>query len=212
MTRPDVSFDVNNISSEIKNATVKTVKEMNKIISKVKARKDVLRFQPLGKFTDLRVKVYTDASFGNQDSQTRSTGGKVILVEDSESRKANVISWKTKKIPRVCRSVKAAETRALEDGLDDAINTARIFREVYSVSINLKEPAQIPVFGYTDCKSLWESLHSTKQCEEKLLRNSIASMKELLELGLVSEIQWVSTKHQLADCMTKKGNKASNCQ
>ena len=37
----------------------------------------------------------------------------------------NVAAWKTKKIPRVCRSVKGAETRALEDALDVGVHTAR---------------------------------------------------------------------------------------
>ena len=102
MTRPDISFDVNSISSKVKTATVKTGKEMNKIIEKCKSRKDVLRFVPLGRFSDLKVNVYTDASFSNQDKQTRSTGGKVLVLEDSVSGKMNILSWKTKKIARVC--------------------------------------------------------------------------------------------------------------
>ena len=63
----------------------------------------------------------------------------------------------------------------------------------------------MPVIAKTDSKSLWENLHNTRQCEEKLLRNTIASMKELLQLGMVSSVDWVSTDNQLADCMTKKG-------
>ena len=63
--------------------------------------------------------------------------------------------------------------------------------------------------AFVDSKSLWESLHSTRQFEEKLLRNSIAGMKELMQCGAVEKIQWVSTDKQLADCMTKKGKNAS---
>ena len=51
---------------------------------------------------------------------------------------ANLFSWKTKKISRICRSVKGAETRALENGLDDAIHFARMVREIYDGHINLK--------------------------------------------------------------------------
>ena len=93
-----------------------------------------------------------------------------------------VISWKVKKISRVCRSVKSAETRALEDGLDDAVHTARLLHETYEGKIDLKKPKQIPVTAKTDSKSLWESLHNSRQCEEKLLRNTIAGIKELIEL------------------------------
>ena len=48
MTRPDLSFEINNISSSIKNATVKTIKDVNNVISRAKSRKDVLKFIPLG--------------------------------------------------------------------------------------------------------------------------------------------------------------------
>ena len=62
MTRPDLAFEVNRIASEVPVATVKTIKEMNKIIKQAKGRKPVVRFTRLGKFSDLVVKVYTDAS------------------------------------------------------------------------------------------------------------------------------------------------------
>ena len=130
------------------------------------------------------------------------------MLENLSEGKVNIISWKTKKISRVCRSVKSAETRALEDAIEDGVNTARIIKEVYDGRINLKNPAQIPVLAYTDSKSLWDSLHSTRQCEEKLIRNSISGMKELMDDGIVQKIQWVSTNDQIADCMTKKNSKA----
>ena len=210
MTRPDLSFDVNYLSSQIQCSTVKTVKETNRIIKRAKSRNDVLRFVPLGPISKLHIKVYTDASFGNRDQQTKSTSGRVVMIENEASHGVNVLSWKTKKISRVCRSVKGAETRALEDGLDEAINASRIIMEIYLGQINLKKPAQLPVLGFTDSKSLWDSLHSTRQCEEKLLRNSVAGMKELMQHGEVTDVIWVPTDKQIADCMTKKGKKADS--
>ena len=120
----------------------------------------------------------------------------------------SLASWKTKKIGRVCRSVKSAETRALEEAADDGINLARVISEVYKGKVNLKEPEQIPVIALTDSKSLWESLHNNRQCEEKLLRNSIASMKELIALKMMEDVLWVPTDMQLADCMTKHAKKS----
>ena len=69
--------------------------------------------------------------------------------------------------------------------VDDAIHTARLIKEIFAGKIYIRNPAQINVEALTDSKSLWDSLHSTRQCEEKLLRNSIAGMKELMELGLL---------------------------
>ena len=208
MTRPDISYDINAISSEVSRATVKTAKDLNKIVRKAKDSKTVLKFSKLGHINDLIVKVFADASFGNQDDGTRSTGGRVVLLENKDQAAVNIASWKTKKIARVCRSVKAAETRALEDAIDEAVNTARLIKEIYSGIIDLKNPAQIPVEAVTDCKSLWESIHNSKQCEEKILRNSIAGIKELISLDMVKSVKWVPTDQQLADCMTKKGKKA----
>ena len=141
--------------------------------------------------------------FSNQKDKIRSTAGRVILIENNKTGKVSLASWKTKKIGRVCRSVKSAETRALEEAVDDGVNIARLISEIYAGRINLKEPDQIPVIAFTDSKSLWESLHNTRQCEEKLLRNSIAGLKELINLKMMIDVLLVPTSMQLADCMTK---------
>ena len=209
MTRPDLSYDVNVLSSQVSRATVSTVMEMNKLVSKAKKhRNNVLKFTKLGKISDLTVKVYADASYGNRDDGTRSTEGRVVLLQNVETDHVNIASWKTKKISRVCRSVKAAETRALEDAIDEGVNTARVLKEIYTGKINLRNPDQIPVDAVTDSKSLWESIHNSRQCEEKMLRNCIANIKEMKQLGYVRDISWVPTNKQLADCMTKTNKKA----
>ena len=208
MTRPDLSFDVNLLSSQVVKGTILTLKAVKKIVKKAKSCHNVLRFSKLGDISDISVRVYADASFENQADKIRSTAGRVILLENKKTGMVNVASWKTKKIARVCRSIKSAETRALEEALDDGINIARLVHEVYSGSVDLKNPKQIPVEAYTDNKSLWESLHNTRQCEEKLLRNSIAGMKELFTLDMITDVSWVPTIQQLADCMTKTGKKS----
>ena len=209
MTRPDLSYDVNVLSSEVSRATVSTVMELNRLISKAKKHKDnVLKFSKLGKISDLKVKVFADASYGNRDNGTRSTEGRIVLLRNADKDVVNIASWKTKKISCVCRSVKAAETRALEDAIDDGVNTARVFKEIYTGKINLRNPDQIPVEAVTDSKSLWESIHNSRQCEEKMLRTCIANIKEMKQLGFVRDIAWVPTHKQLADSMTKTNKKA----
>ena len=152
--------------------------------------------------------MYADASFGNRDEGTRSTEGRIVLLQNAEKDVVNISGWKTKKISRVCRSVKAAETRALENAIDDAVNTARVIKEIYTGKINLRNPEQIPVDAFTDSKSLWESIHNSRQCEGKMLRTCIANIKEMKQLGYLRSVTWVPTNKQLADCMTKKNKKA----
>ena len=205
MTRPDLAFEVNQLSSEVPTATIQTLKKCNALILKAKKKNEVMRFVKLGPLSDLAVKLYTDASYQNQEDRVKSTEGRIVLIENTKTGSVNTASWKTRKIPRVCRSVKSAETRALEDGIDDAVHTARLLHEIYTGNIDLKNPGQTPVHALTDSKSLWESIHNTKQCEEKLLRNSIASIKEMVGMGMISSVDWVPTDLQLADCLTKSG-------
>ena len=58
MTRPDLAFDINRIASEVPEATVNTVKDMNRIIKKAKGRKHIVRFTKLGHYSDFVVGVY----------------------------------------------------------------------------------------------------------------------------------------------------------
>ena len=204
MTRPDLSYEVNRLSGNILNATLKDMKDAKLLIEKAKADPVKVNFTKIGEEKDLEIKVYTDASFNNQDDKIRSTAGRVLLLGSRSNDRVNAFSWKTKKIARICRSVKGAETRALESGLDEAVNFARMVKEIYSGDVNLKTPKQINVKAFTDNKGLWENLHNSRQCEEKLLRNSVALMKEMMDHSEVKEIKWVETDNMLADILTKK--------
>ena len=86
--------------------------------------------------------------------------------------------------------------RGLDVGLDDALHIARILKEAYLGKIDLNNSEQVPVIAKIDSKSVWENLHNTKQCEEKLLRNTIAAILELMKLGFVKSVDWVSTHDQ----------------
>ena len=50
MTRPDLSFDINRIASEVPKATFKTKKDMNNIVRRAKSKNEVLTFQNLVTF------------------------------------------------------------------------------------------------------------------------------------------------------------------
>ena len=170
MTRPDLSFEVNFLSSNISTAKIKDLKCAKRLVEKAKQDPVTLSFTRLGPSEKMRLKIYCDVSFNNQEEKIRSTEGRVLLLENEDSGKVNLFSWKTKKISRICRSEKGAEARALENGLDESIHFARMFQEIYEGKVNLKTPTQIPVMAITDNKSLWENLHNTRQCDEKTLK------------------------------------------
>lgn len=63
-SRPDVMFDASNLASGMKNATVQTIHEANRIVCKIKSKKVSLNFHYLGRDSALKMIVVSDASFG----------------------------------------------------------------------------------------------------------------------------------------------------
>ena len=56
----------------------------------------------------------------------------------------------------------------------------------------------------SDSKSLIESLSSTKQVSEGLMRLNIERLKDFRDHGEVTEFKWVPTGDMLADTLTKQ--------
>ena len=92
--------------------------------------------------------------------------------------------------------MKSAETRSPERGLEDGIYLARIIKEIYSGEVS---EDQIKVEARIDSKTLFDSLHSSKQVDEKTIRHFVAWIKQQLDQGFISKIDWVNSNLQLAD-------------
>ena len=57
----------------------------------------------------------------------------------------------------------------------------------------------------TDCKNLYEAIHSTSLVDDMWLITDIAAIKEAVENGEVTEVQRVPSERMLANCLTKSG-------
>ncbi len=67
-----------------------------------------------------------------------------------------------------------------------------------------KREKKLPIKLFTDSKPLLESIGSTHQVEEKMLRNSITDMKDSLYEKRVTSFSWLDgEKDMVADVMTK---------
>lgn len=201
-TRPDVMFDSCSLASNIKNATVQSLHEVNKIIRKLKSDKVTLKFQHLGNNDALNLVVFSD-SLGNLPDG--GTQGGTLIVLMGERGKFSPLCWQSKRIRRVVRSTIAGETLAMSDGIDNAIFLATLFSELTTGNAKLNVPSLVCV---TDNRSLFDALKSTKQVTEKRLRLDISGIKELIQSKKIKEMHWSDTKGQLADCLTKKGASA----
>ena len=92
MIRPDLSFDVNALSTEVAKGSIATAKAINGVVKKAKGCKNVLRFTKLGNISEISVKVYADASYGKENDNNRSTAGRVILIGNKTTGKVSLAS------------------------------------------------------------------------------------------------------------------------
>ena len=200
-TRPDLAFDARELSTRNKTATYEDVKYANKVLKKAKMESDVaLKYSKLGPLQDLKVVIFTDSSYRNAEEKVKSVGGRFVALSNASGSFAPLV-WKSKTIQQVCKSVKSAETRSLERGLEDGIFLARMIKEIYSGKVC---EDQIAIEAKIDSKTLFDSLYSSKQVDEKTIRHLVAWIKQQMEDGVVKKIDWVSSSEQLADVFTKR--------
>ena len=199
-SRPDILFDVCCLESRIKTATVQQLIDTNKIIKKVKSDSVLLKYQHLGNDSSIYILAFTDASLGNLDDGATQGGHFIALC--GENGYISPLIWQSKRIRRVVRSTLAGETLALAEGMDCAIFLATLYSEL---TTGTADPKIIPIICMTDNKSLCEAIKSTKYVSERRLRLEISHIKELINDKQIQELKWMDTKHQLADCLTKKG-------
>lgn len=196
-TRPDIAFDVCDLSVALPQACVGDLLRLNKVIKRVTAD-HVRLFFPRLDIQNCWFECYSDASFGNLAGGA-SQGAHIVFLTDNTSRKCP-IAWQSRKIRRVVKSTLAAECLALLDCADTAVFLSHMFAEVACVKQQI-----LKVKCCVDNKSLVEALYSTKSVEDHRLRIDIAVLKDMLRRGELTQVSWVSTVHQLANCMTKRG-------
>ena len=88
-----------------------------------------IKYSKLGPWKSLKLVAYTDSSFKNSEDKVKSVGGRVTFLVNSQGM-ASPLNWKSKTLQQVCKSVKSAETRSLEQGLAYSIYTSRIISEI----------------------------------------------------------------------------------
>ncbi|XP_067658382.1 uncharacterized protein [Haliotis asinina] len=198
-SRPDVLYQASRLSSRYKHAKIEHLMEINKVIKQIKVEKVSLTYQQLSG-SEMELLVFSDASFGNL-SDGGSQGAYIIFISNLKEE-LMPICWNSKKVRRVVRSTIAAETLAMADGVDMGIFISSLYTEIKSGKAT---PLMLPLVAITDCQSLYDNLKSTNMPTEKRLRMEISSIKEMRDSGLIKRIQWVDTKHQLSDCLTKRG-------
>ena len=199
-TRPDLSFDVCELSTRLKSGTVKLLEKANDVIKKAKYNSIFLHF-PVLNLNDIAVRCYADASFANLPDGG-SQGG--LYVEVVSKNKSSPLFWQSKRLSRTPRSTLSAETISMVDGMETALLAGKLISEILCDS---KIP--IPVEGVTDNYSLFEVAHTTTAPTEKRMRIELTILRETINQNEFV-LKWIDSPNQLADSLTKKGSDPRN--
>ena len=198
-TRPDIAYDVCELSVRLNKATVSDLLRLNKVISRVTTDHVKIYFPRMQSIESCSLECYSDASFANLPD-SGSQGGMILFLQDSYGVKCPIY-WQSRKIRRVVKSTLAAETLALVDCAEAAVFIRQIIRDICKAG-------DLPINCYIDNKSLLDTLHSKKNVDDKRLRIDLAVVDEMLHKKEINSVSWVDTSHQLADCLTKRGASA----
>ena len=200
LTRPDLVF----ISAQLTRTTTYSVDDRAKFarVAIKRARAEVCKilFRNLGPVKDWEIVLHTDASHNNING-VRSTAGQIMFLT-GKGRSANVLSWKSSSITRICRSTKTAEMRALDVGIDHAMLYRQMIYALFRTEYSGCNPGP-RIHAKTDSATLVASLKSTKLVDERAVRALVGILKERVLSTEVETIDWIPGDSMMADALTK---------
>ena len=200
-SRPDLCFEVKAMSSKYGNATKSDLRKVQRKIILVKADSDSVMIYPkMDNIEDWVLVGYGDAGIKSMPDRMTSVGGRVILLCNRKTGAAAILSWQSKKLRRKVTSSLAGECYSMIGVIGELVYTKAVLAQIYGQRIQ-----EVPCVVVTDCKNLYEAVHSTSMVEDMWLITDIASIKDALESKEVTEIQRVPSERMIANCLTKAG-------
>ena len=106
-TRPDLAIYALELAKKQKKATLKDLRNVNRILKKVSDKESRVVFRRIARREDLCMIGITDASY-NQEGN--SIAGEMILLGSKKTNAAAPIYWKSGMIRKICMSPKAADS------------------------------------------------------------------------------------------------------
>lgn len=195
-TRPDVAFELIDLSTKFNKATVSDLNRAIKVLRKTQDGDAKLCFQALHNVKLWKLIVFTDASFASLNERIDSVGGHIIFLVGCGG-KCSPLAWRACKLQRVVQSTIAAETLSLLNGLGEAINLQNQINDLMNLSV--------PIIAYVDNRSVYHAVYTTSLVGDHALRREVGAIKQMLETGQVNAIRWCPGDKQLANSLTKRG-------
>ena len=202
-------------AATINKATVELLSELNKTLRFAKQNAEFKMSMTAvcnGFGNDVCLLCFSDAAF-NVRSDGSSQGGYIVVMTSSRALQGehvpyNVISWRSFKLTRVCRSSLSAESQACATALDELM----MVKTMIALMINPDLDPMSEETAATCCKSaiivdakaLFDSLKrdGIGSAADKRAGIEILCIKEEIK-RLRTELRWVSSERMLADGLTK---------
>ena len=195
--RPDLSFAALDLSTSIKEPTMKALKKINGIVDRIQEQDNVVNYKYVGEREDICIEVLTDASYY---AMKNSISGVIVLLAHKKNSRVSPLHWKARTIKRVCQSSKDAETRASEEGLDHAVMVSRILEKMFFGSVG---KLKVEVRAQSDSEPLIRTLGSTKRTTSSAVIPNVRRLKEMLRLRQITRIKYIRSNKNLSDILTK---------
>lgn len=201
--QPEASFDYSFAAqSYVPGKETEAVKLLNERIQwQLENPERGLTFVPLKMSGELRVVVFTDASFANLGDHTSQIGFVTALVDEDDN--ANILHYSSIKCKRVTRAVLASELYGMVHGFDYGV--------VIKTTLEKALKKTIPLVICTDSNSLYECLVKLGTTAEKRLMIDIMCLRQAYERRLIAEIVWIGGPENPADAMTKSKSNGALC-
>ena len=198
ISRPDVSFDVVDLSTRFQCPTYGDIVLANKAVRKIKNINLELKFFALHMDNELKIVSYSDGSFRNLCGGVASGSGRIIFLVDRNNR-CSPLTWNSNKLKKIVDSTLGAESMSLSSSIKEAIYIKSILQEL------LGEKFPLPIFCIVDSRGTRDAIYSTKLVDDRITRLYIAQIKQCLENNSIQKVIHVKGTSMLADCLTKRG-------
>ncbi|KAJ9552360.1 hypothetical protein OSB04_016405 [Centaurea solstitialis] len=188
ITRPDLSYAVNQVSQFFHAPTVNHFQAVKRILRYVKGTLSFgLTFK---RSPNISVVAYSDADWARCIETRRSTYGYSIFLGGT------IVSWSAKKQPTVSRSSCESEYRALANTASEVVWITSLLRDLH---VFLAAP---PTLLCDNKSAIFLSQNPASHKRAKHIDIDYHFVRELVSLGRLTT-RFVPTTHQLADIFTK---------
>ncbi|CAK0871003.1 unnamed protein product, partial [Prorocentrum cordatum] len=211
---PTHSADTSLLLSTMPSSTVQTINETNRLVDRVRECADL----PVVMHGHSRAQVLVPVEWSDSSEANRpdgkSTKGLVaglapLKILKGDEADVSLISWKSGKIDRGCRSSVACETRSAEDAEDELFGIKLQWLEILGNNVDWRNPEgilrRLPGAVVVDSKGLHDKLQTTFYTfrgREKRTDVEAMTLKEGTQAAN-NWMLWVHGDAQLANSLTK---------